>query len=294
LGAPAALGGGAWVPDGGDGDIQFGYSRKRADESWNPDGETRHSSSWHLFRYGYVGGEVGLGTGFSFRYTVLYLDGLEGPEGDMEHNAGMSETFLGVKRRLHGGKWPMALAFNLRTSLLYDLPGPYDRHLFLPDEDDVDGDGDDTEAVFKGVSSEWRGLLGEDYGLSFLVSRSVFKGGWANAELGYAYRTGNYADEVPLLLELGYRTGYRPLVVKGTFNWVQSLHNDSGRQPDDRFGCSANNCFPDASRMVLGASVFADLGAQKRWWGELGWNRWVWGESTRKYDEPFISVGRRF
>jgi hypothetical protein len=46
--------------------------------------------------------------------------------------------------------------------------------------------------------------------------------------------------------------------------------------------------------MVLGASVFADLGAQKRWWGELGWNHWVWGESTRKYDEPFISVGRRF
>ena len=278
-----ALAGGAWVPDQGEGDIQLGYSVKTANSSWSPTGESRDNSSWHIFRYVYNGGEVGLGNGFSFRYLALYLDGLEGERGDMEHNAGLSELYLGLKYRITDGEWPMAVAFNHRTSYLYDLPGTYDRHLY------------DEDGEFNGVSPEWRGLLGEDYGLSFLVSRSLFEGGWANLEVGYTYRTGNLSDEVPVYLEAAYPLPWQEVLVKGSYRWVQSVGNhDLDRAPDDRFGCSANNCFPDASMMALGISLFRDFGERDRWYGEVGFNQWIWGRSARQYEEPYFTVGRRF
>lgn len=282
--APGVHAGGAWVPPVGEGDVQLGYSYKTADTSWNPRGDTRYHDSWHIFRYVYTGGEVGLVRNLSFRYLVLYLDGLEGERGDMEHNAGFSEAFFGLKYQLRDGTWPMALALNVRTSYLYDLPGEYDRHLFTEDGE------------FNGVSSEWRGLLGEDYGLSFLVSRSLFDGaGWGNLEIGYSYRTGNLSDEIPLYVEVGYPLPWRDTVLKGTYRWVQSVGNHSlDRQPDDRFGCSERNCFPDASMMSVGASLFRNFGTERKWWGEVGFSQWVWGRSARKYEEPYLSFGRRF
>lgn len=295
LGAAPVVAGGAWVPAFGAGNIQLGFSQKTADTSWTPQGDTRHHSSLHDFRYTYLGGEVGFGKGFSGRYLVLYLDGREGPTGDMERNTGLSELYLGLKYGLREGKWPLALAFNFRTSYLYDLPGPYDRHLFLPDEDDIDGDGDTEEALFKGVSPEWRGLLGEDYELSFLASRNVFKSGWVNMVLGYRYRTTNLADEIPFGTNAGIPLPVKGLFVKGTYVWVKSVGNYSTeRDPEDRFGCSERNCFPDASYMVLGGSIFYSFGAEEKWWVEGGWNTWIWGRSSRKYQEPFLTVGRKF
>ncbi|HUO86667.1 MAG TPA: hypothetical protein VM617_04690 [Thermoanaerobaculia bacterium] len=279
-----ARAGGAWVPTKGDGDAYLGYSWKTADASWNPRGDTRVSQSWHIFRYVYTGGEVGLGHDLSFRYLVLWLDGLEGRRGNMEHNAGFSEAFLGLKYGLTEGTWPMAVAFNVRTSYLYDLPGTYDRHLF-----DEDGNED-------GVSPEWRGLLGEDYGVSFLVSRSLFDGGgWTNLEVGYNHRTTNLSDEIPLYFEIAYPLAWQELKLKGSYRWVQSVGNhDLDRAPDDRFGCSPRNCFPDASMMYLGVSLFRDLGRNDRWYGEAGFNQWIWGRSARKYEEPYFVLGRRF
>lgn len=291
----AAHAGGAWVPELGDGDVVLGYSYKTANTSWNPRGGTRYHDSWHIFRYVYQGGEVGLDRRLSLTYLALYLDGLEGERGDMEHNAGPSELYLGLKYGLREGTWPMAVAVDLRTSYLYDLQGPYDRHLFLPDEDDIDGDGDTEEAVFKGVSPEWRGLLGEDYGLSFLVSRSLFETGWFNARVGYRYRTTNLSDEIPMQAEVGYPLPWWSLYLKGSYTWIQSAGNDDeDRDPEDRFGCSSRNCFPNASYMVLGGSLFRNFGSDDQWWVEIGWNQWIWGRSSRKYEEPFFSVGRRF
>lgn len=293
--ATPALAGGAWVPKAGDGEAILGYSVKTANTSWSPQGDTRHHSSWHIFRYLYQGGEVGLGNSFSFRYSVLYLDGLEGPRGDMENNAGPSELYLGLKYQLRDGTWPMALSFDVRTSYLYDLQGPYDRHLFLPDEDDIDGDADADEAVYKGVSPEWRGLLGEDYSLSLLVSRSVFGVGWLSVEGGYRHRTTNLSDEIPIRVELGYPLNRESLVFKASLDWIESVGNHStDRAPDDRFGCSERNCFPNASYAVVGGSLFRNFGSEKKWWGEIGWNQWVWGRSSRKYEEPHLTVGRRF
>ena len=290
-----ALAGGAWVPEKGDGDIQFGYSRKFADSSWNPDGQTVHNTSNHLFRYGFINGELGLGNRFSVGFTALYLDGLEGAPGSYEQNRGTSEAFLSVKFRLKEGTWPMAVMAHMRTSILYDQAGVYDRHTFLPDEDDIDGDGDVTEAIHQAVDSEWRGLLGEDYNLSYLASRSIFNGGWVNLGIGYTYRTGNLSDEIPLYGELAFPSGWEPLTIKGALSYVQSVHNESEiRQEDDRFGCSPTNCFPDASRGVVTLGFFFDLSQQRLWWLDVGYNQWVWGESTRKYGEPYITLGRRF
>lgn len=282
--ASAARAGGAWVPEPGSGTVQLGYSVKTADTSWGPRGQSRSHTSWHIFRYGYAGGEVGLGKGFGFQFLVLYLDGLEGQRGDMEHNAGFSESFFGLNYQLTDGTWPMALSLRHRSSYLYDLPGRYSRHLF------------DTNGEFRGVSPEWRGLLGEDYGLFFLVSRSLFDyQGWMNFEVGYNYRTTNLSDEVPLYFELGYPLPWQELKLKGSYRLVQSVGNHSlDRQPGDRFGCSANNCFPDASMMVVGGSLLRDFGSSDQWWAEIGFNQWVWGRSARKYEEPYLAVGRRF
>lgn len=284
LAASAAQAGGAWVPEAGSGYVQLGYSVKTADSSWSPQGDSRSNSSWHIFRYVYTGGDVGLGKGFGLQFLALYLDGLEGQRGDMEHNAGLSEAFLGLSYQLTDGAWPMAVAFRHRSSYLYDLPGAYDRHLH------------DDDGNFNGVSPEWRGLLGEDYGLSYLVSRSLFDGGgWTNLEVGYTHRTGNLSDEVPLYFEIAYPLAWQELKLKGSYRWVQSVGNhDLDRAPDDRFGCSRNNCFPDASMMALGVSLFRDLGARDRWYGEAGFNQWIWGRSARKYEEPYFVLGRRF
>lgn len=287
--------GGAWIPPAGKGEAMLGISNKTADQSWDPNGNTREHSSLHDFRYVYQSTEVGLGHGFSVKYLVLWLDGREGRPGEMEKNAGFSELYLGLKYSLTQGKWLTALAVDVRTSYLYDLPGPYDRHLFVPDEDDIDGDGDTTEAIFKGVSPEWRGLLGEDVGLSFLISRNVFSTGWLNLAAGYRYRTTNLSDEIPIYAELGYPLRWKELYLKGAYTWIQSVGNHSlDREPEDRFGCSERNCFPNASNMVMSLSVFRNFGSTDKWWLELGWNQWIWGRSARKYSEPFLSVGRRF
>lgn len=297
LGAVAGptFAGGAWVPEAGAGEALLGFSTKTANTSWNPTGVTRHHSSEHDFRYVYQGGEAGLGRGLSLRYLVLYLDGREGEPGHMERNAGLSEAYLGLKLRLREGAWPVAISFDLRTSYFYDLPGQYDRHLFLPDEDDLDGDGDTSEAVFKGVSPEWRGLLGEDYGVSVLVGHSLARGGWLGFEAGYRYRTTNLSDEIPIHAEIGYPLGWKSLKVKGSYDWIESVGNHSlEREPEDRFGCSERNCFPNSSYMVVGAALLRDFGSDGKWWGQIGWNQWVWGRSARKYVEPHLTIGRRF
>ena len=296
LGFTAVQAGGAWVPDRGDGDIHFGYSRKRADYSWTTDGTTVSNNSIHDFRYGFLNGEIGFGHQLAMTYSVLYLNGYEGATENLENNRGTSELFVGLKWGFHqGATWIHAASFNLRTSALYDQYGTYDRHLFLPDEDDIDGDGDDTEAIQNDVNSEWRGLLGEDYNASYHVSRGIFGSGWLNMNIGYTYRTGNYADEVPVYIDAGFPSGWNPLRLKGAVSYVQSVHNNTEvRQFDDRFGCSETNCFPDASRVVLTGAFFFDLGSTQQWWVEAGYNQWVWGESTRKYSEPYLTIGRRF
>jgi hypothetical protein len=296
LAGSVAEAGGAWVPEKGDGDIMFGYSRKRADYSWNPDGKTVPNNSIHDFRYGYLNGEMGFGHNLSMTYSVLYLNGYEGATENLENNRGTSELFVGLKYGLPlEGKWPMAVSFNVRSSILYDQYGTYDRSLFLPDEDDIDGDGDDEEAIPNKVNSEWRGLLGEDYGLKFLASRNLFGSGWLNMEIGYTYRTGNLSDEIPLYAEAGFPSGWSPMLLKAAVSHIQSVGNNSDvRRFDDRFGCSDNNCFPDASRTVITGGFFFNLGAAQLWYVEAGYNRWVWGESTRKYSEPYITLGRRY
>jgi len=46
--------------------------------------------------------------------------------------------------------------------------------------------------------------------------------------------------------------------------------------------------------MVMGAALFFDLGKSRKWWGEAGYNHWIWGESARQYREPYFGFGRRY
>lgn len=285
----SGLCGGAWVPEPGDGDVQLGLSRKTASTSWNTDGETfrnlnnRGVVSYHDFRYAYLSGEIGLLKRLSTRFLITYLDGFEGPHDDLERNTGMSDAWFGLKYELAEGEWPMALAATIRTAYFYDLPGSYNRTLF------------DSQGRRRGVSPEWRGLLKEDYTLSYLLSHSYREGrGWMNFEAGYTYREGAPADQIPVTAEVGYPLPFLGAAVKGSAFFVRSLGNESTRRFDDRFGSGATTNFNDASMGRLGVSFLAPLDRSGKTNLEIGYNQWVWGISARRYREPFLSVGRRF
>lgn len=283
--------GGAWLPEPGKGDVQLGFSRKTATTSWDSFGDSFENtttfegqtvSHHHDFRYGYLSGEIGLLDRLSARFTMTYLYGLEGPEEELEKNTGLSDAWFGLKFGLAEGSWPMALAATVRTPYFYDLPGAYNRYLF------------DDEGNRRGVSPEWRGLLKEDYTLSYLLSHSFLEGrGWMNFEAGYTWREGAPADQVPLTAELGYPLPWWGMAVKGSLVAVESLGNDSLAEPDDRFRARPGFNFNDASMGRAGVSLILPVGAQ----GldlEVGYNHWLWGESARRYKEPFLSLGYRF
>lgn len=281
-----ALAGGGWVPDAGEGTLQLGWSRKTAHTSWDVSGNTFANTGRfenHDFRYTYLSGEVGVSEDLSATFVVTYLDGLEGPTGDLERNSGMSDAWFGLRYGLRQDRRvPMALALTLRTPVFYDESGPYDRHVY------------DEDGNVVGQSSEWRGLLKHDLTLSYSLGRSFANSGWTSAGIGYTWRQGAPADEIPLHAELGWPTPWEPAMVKIAVDSVHALGNDSARRPDDRFGARDTFNFNDASMARLSGSIIVSLGAARRWNVETGYGVWVWGRSARQYEEPFLALGRSF
>lgn len=283
--AKSATAGGGWVADPGAVNMQFGFSRKTAESAWNPEGTVREDLTRHDFRYGYVSGEVGVVNRLSANFLMTYLHGIEGDE----INKGLSDAWFGAKYQLMRSAWPMALGFNMRTDYLYDLEGPYDRHLYM-EGDEIDVDGEDVVlAEYRGVSPEWRGILKEDYTLSYAVSRNIMSRGWASLETGYTFRVGAPADQWPTSIDAGIPLPYWNSSFKVSSLFVKSLHNDSTRDPEDRFGSSANNNFNDASMWRLGGGAIVPIG-RTGMSVEAGYNHWMWGRSARRYQEPFFAV----
>lgn len=278
------------MPAPGKGDLQLGFSRKTASSSWDAFGDSFGNTTtfeghtvphYHDFRYGYLSGEIGLHERLSTRFLVTYLYGLEGPHEELEKNAGWSDAWVGLKLGLRDGAWPMALGATVRTPILYDLPGAYNRYLF------------DDDGNRRGVSPEWRGVLKHDYSLTYLVSRSFDEGrGWLNLETGYTWREGAPADHIPLTTEVGVPLPWRNVAVKASLNGAISLGNDSPAQPDDRFRSRPTFNFNDATMWKAGLSLIVPV--RDRVDVEVGYSQWLRGESARRYREPYVSVGYRF
>lgn len=283
----SAFCGGAWIPEPGKGDLQLGLSRKTASSSWDASGNsfvnanTAGVISYHDFRYAYLSGEAGLLPRLSARFLVTYLHGLEGPHATLERNEGFSDSWIGLKLAVARGAWPMAIAGTMRTPVLYDRAGAYNRYLF------------DASGKRRAKNPEWRGVLKHDYTITYLVSHSFHEGrGWMSLETGYTWREGAPADQIPFSAEVGWPLAWRGLAIKGSLTNINSLGNDSPRQPDDRFGANATFNFNDASMTKAGVSVIVPL--QHRVDVEVGYSQWVRGESARRYREPYLSVGYRF
>jgi hypothetical protein len=280
------LGGGAWVPEPGHGDVQFGFSRKTAHTSWNAYGDDLdHFGRFqnHDFRYGYLATEIGLRPGWSASVLLTWLDGREGPDGDLHKNEGWSDAWFGLKYGWGPSHRPMALRLEVRSPVFYDISGPYTLELH------------DRDGNFVGNSPEWRGVLKHDVTLYWVHSRSLQGGaGWWTVEAGYTWREGAPADQLPVNLDAGWTLPWAGLMVKGSVVYRQSLGNDSARQPDDRFGSRSGYNFNDASMARGGLSLLLPLGDRGRWLAEAGYNMWFWGRSARQYEEPFASVSYRF
>ncbi|HEY0157070.1 MAG TPA: hypothetical protein VGF28_07240 [Thermoanaerobaculia bacterium] len=287
--APVSSGGGAWVPAPGEGDLQLGFSRKTANTSWNAFGDAFNNTTTfegqtvshnHDFRYVYLSGEIGVVDRLSARFLVTHLNGLEGPRQHLEENNGWSDAWVGLKYGITRGSWPTAIAATVRTPILYDLPGAYNRYLF------------DAEGNRRGVSPEWRGVLKHDYTVSYLVSHSFSDSrAWASAEAGYTWREGAPADQIPLSIELGLPV-WRNLTMKATVNGVRSLGNDSPSRPDDRFRARPDFNFNDASMVRAGVALMVPVRGSMG--VEVGYNQWLGGESARRYREPYVSLGYGF
>ena len=283
--APASVvfAGGAWVPEPGDGTFTLGYSKKHAASSWDAFGERFDNSSQHDFRYAYLDGDVGLFRNLSAQFLLTFLDGREGPPGDLKRNVGFSDAWFGLKYQLHRGAFPMAVGASVRTPMFYDREGPYSRYVF------------DSEGRIAGLNDEWRGILKYDYTLAYFISHSFLGGaGWANLTAGYTWRSGSPADQIPAVLEAGYPLPWFGAAVKGQLLWVWSLHNDSARQPDDRFSSNPTFSFNRASMGRLGGGIIVPFGPGGRWNVEVGYNKWIWGRSARTYQEPYFSIGYGF
>jgi hypothetical protein len=289
LGAPALCrAGGAWVPNPGDGDVSLGVSRKTASTSWDVSGNSYVNAngagqvSYHDFRYGYLTGELGLFKNLSASFLLTYLDGFEGAHAVLEENQGPSDAWFGLKYAIAKGDLPMAIAFTYRTPFLYKVSGPYNRYVY------------DRFGHILHPSPNWRGLLKNDYTVSYLISQSVFHGGWWNAQVGYTWRDGAPADQIPVLVDLGYPLPFWSSYGKLAASYYRSLGNFSPAQPDDRFGNGAKNNFNNASILRVAVSILVPVGPKQKYWVEGGYGQWVWGLSARRYREPFISVDRRF
>ena len=282
--------GGGWVAEPGDGYVSLGYSRKTAHQSWNANGlpfDNRTGSPavdhHHDFRYAYLSGEAGVLPRISLTWLMTYLDGFEGPKGNMERNRGLSDAWFGARVAWLRGAWPVAFTATVRTPFFYDVTGPYTRHYFNDDGEEVS------------LSPEWRGILKHDLALGAAVSRSFLDGGgWASLDAAYAFREGSPADQLQLNADAGY-----PLPVAFTrsrlklgVNYVHSMGNETPRAPDDRFGGNANFSFNDASMMRVAGSIVADVAGPLQ--AEAGYAQWVWGNSARRYKEPFFALNYNY
>ena len=72
--------------------------------------------------------EVGIVEGLSATYLVTWLDGREGPDGEIHKDSGWSDAWIGLMYGWGDSSRPMAVALTVRTPTLYDQPGPYTRH----------------------------------------------------------------------------------------------------------------------------------------------------------------------
>jgi hypothetical protein len=278
-----SLAGGAWIPVPGDGTFQLGYSRKHAASSWNAFGTHIGHGSQHDFRYVYLSGDFGLLRNLSGQFLLTYLDGYEGPPEDLERNTGFSDAWFGLKYQVSEGTLPMAVGVSVRTPAFYDREGPYSRYVY----------NDDGEIA--GLSDEWRGLLKYDYTLAYYVSRSFLGGqAWANLGVGYTWREGAPGDQFPVSLDGGYGLPWFGTALKGELVWVRSRGNDSVREPDDRFGGRSDYNFNEASMGRVGLALIVPIGPGRLWNVEVGYNKWVWGRSARRYQEPYLSISRSF
>ncbi len=297
-----AQAGGGWVAKPGKGYLQFGYSRKTADVVWDAKGNdliNRNAAGdphYHDFRYSYFSGEIGLFSRVSGHFLVTYLWGYEGFKNtELEENFGLSDAWFGATLQLQEGGWPMALRANIRTPFFYDQHGPYVRHLYST-ENYRRSDGtvvrDSTFLVMN--NPEWRGLLRYDYTLAYNISHSFLNyRAWMNFELGFTYRQGAPADEVPVNFELGYRLPLKSVdpMLKLSVNIVRSLHNESRSVPHDRFNFPPTSAYTFNDASMARASLALLVPINDRFMAQAGYGQWVWGHGARQYKEPFISLG---
>ena len=169
-----AFAGGPWVMQPGQANLSFGFSRKVGKQRWSPTVDTKDTPTdysddvityslqtppdsttvdgkFHVFRYYYFQGYLGICKNLELDWTINYLVGREaqtanpytgqkwtymdangnpiiGADGTYhyavwEKNSGFTDSWLGLKYQFIHGPWPVAVELTSRFPDLYDEPG---------------------------------------------------------------------------------------------------------------------------------------------------------------------------
>ncbi len=148
-------------------------------------------------------------------------------------NSGFTDAWASLKYQFLHKEWPMAAEFSVRFPDLYTQPGElYTRYNYQYSSYTFNDVENDTSYTIKDTviqaGSEWRGLLGRDFGLIVHTGHSFPFNHYAmyvQAFAGYNLRLDNwmhrtaYADQ----LMLGVNGGYT-LTVDDKWKIFQRLH----------------------------------------------------------------------
>ena len=304
--AQNANAGGAWVPKKGDGYISLGFSQKTANKVWDAKGKdfiTRNGAGlahYHDFRYAYLTGEVGVLPRTSVTFLTTYLWGFEGYKTPgYEKNFGLSDAWIGAKFRLRSLEtaWPVAVRVTVRTPFFYDQDGPYVRHLYNREPYRLPNGTVDPDTTFLVINNpEWRGLNRHDVTIAPMISHSftMFKG-WTNLDIGFTWRQGAPANEIPINWDMGYGLPIQSadIYIKAATNMVFAIGNKSISDPSDRFNFPPGFRYDFNKASMIRAAVSV-LWSFKGNYLEAGYGQWVWGRGARQYKEPFFNIGHGF
>jgi len=302
-----AFAGGPWVGDPGTGSLTFGFSRKTASDSWDTFGNRSTGSTLvdglvHDFQYAYLNPDWVLCPHLELYANFNYIWGYEATGKDVvtgktlatpyyHYNQGPTDFWVNLKYQFMEGDYPMAVYASARFPDLYSAPGPYY--------------GTNVPVTVNGVPEviagpEWRGLMKRDLGFFYVIGHSFGAPAYMQAQLGYNFRQGAYADQWYVEVDGGYNIynilGSNKLTVKALFDYTGGVGNGDLPDATDRFGNGGptNSNFNNShTGRLYGGLIYAPSPTSK-WALEGGIGHWMFGTGSKIYTETYGQIDYYF
>lgn len=298
----------------------------------NPHDSVTVDGKFHDFRYYYFQGYVGLAKNLELNWTLNWLEGREAQrsnpktgklhtyydsEGNpiigengtyhyaiWELNSGTTDSWMGLKYQFLHGKIPMAAELSVRFPDLYTQSShEYTRNNYqYLSYTHVEGDTSwNVKDTVVDAGTEWRGLLGRDFGLILHSGHSFPFNNYALYMQGYVgynlrldqwmHRTA-YADQVMLGVNAGYQLRLNDkwtILPTASVDYTGGIGNGGQCELGDRFYSPYKNNNFNNSKHIRGY-LNVEAVFDNRFDVKAGYGQWFWGRGEVKYTEMFIQL----